>query len=82
MAVYVDRLMHHGMILYGKYCKSCHLYASNKNELINAAIKIGLKPKWIQRSRIDILHFDLTERMRKLAILNGALEIRSYLEII
>lgn len=83
MAVYVDRLCNHNMIMYNKYVKSCHLYASSRDELISFAVnELGLQSRWIQKSRIGILHFDLTENKRKLAIESGALEIRSYLEII
>ncbi len=70
--VYVDRLMKTGF--FGG--KSCHLTADNVTELkLFACGKLGLKVSNIhERGKDSSLHFDLTPRMRELAIQRGALE--------
>jgi len=75
--VYVDWLMNHGWRLYSKVVKSCHLYADSKKELIAFAKELGLKKRWIQRSRKGVLHYDLTESKRDQAIRLGAHVISS-----
>lgn len=58
-----------------KYDKSCHLLADSEEELVEFAVKMGLKPSWIQKSRL--VHFDLTEAKRKRAVALGAKEVDS-----
>ena len=71
--IYVDWLMNHGWKMHGKYIKSCHLFADTGEELIEFSKKIGLKKNWLQKG--SLLHFDLTESKRKLAVKNGAEEL-------
>jgi hypothetical protein len=73
MAVYVDRLMHHGWRLRGRLVKSCHLMADSEEELHNFARRIGLRRSWAHQG--SVLHYDLTSRRRADAIRAGAKEI-------
>lgn len=73
MAVYVDWLMSHGWVMYGKTIQSCHMYADSEAELVEFAVSIGLKPRYLQRK--SALHFDLTPTKRKLAVEAGAIEL-------
>ena len=42
------------------------------DELVAFAVKIGLKPKWIQTDKEWIHHFDITANKRRKAIIYGA----------
>ena len=54
----------------------CHLTADTAGELHAFARRLGLRPSWCQASRRDkIVHYDVTEGMRKRAIAMGAKEI-------
>lgn len=58
--------------------KWSHLMAfpPDRDELIAFGKKIGLKPEWMQKDNNNILrHFDITDRMRNVAIARGATEI-------
>jgi hypothetical protein len=67
--VYVDNLMNWGW----RYGASCHMIADSVEELIEFAISIGLKERWIQLKRIP--HFDLTSKRREQAIKAGAISL-------
>ena len=76
MTVYVDQLINNLWKMRGRYVKNCHLFSdTSTNELIEFAVKIGLKKQWLQKSRIGWVHFDLVESRRKRAIEKGAIEI-------
>ncbi len=47
----------------------------NTEELLDIALKIGMKPEWLQQSRRGFIHFDLTSSRRESAIKKGAVEI-------
>jgi len=70
--IYVDWIQKCDRNNIWNYDQFCHLYADTKEELINFAVKIGLKPEWLQKSNFDIYHFDLTINKRNNAIANGA----------
>lgn len=87
--VYVDELFQmkskkRGAYIVGKKYnhKWCHLYADDLNELINFAIRIGLKRSWLQNESGRFPHFDIVPTYRQKAILNGAIELsfRTYLK--
>ena len=79
MTVYVDQMINNLWKLRGKYVKNCHMFSdTSTEELIDFAVKIGLKKQWIQKSRIGWIHFDLVENRRKRAIENGATAITNY----
>ena len=44
-------------------------------ELRAFAVRLGLNPKWEQRSGVGMTHFDLTEGMRAKALRHGAVEM-------
>ena len=73
MAVYVDQLRKANR----KWCNGefryCHMFADTEDELHLLAYKIGLKRSWFQTKRYP--HYDLTPSKRKLAIMNGAVEM-------
>lgn len=74
MSVYVDDLQPTLKNQQWKYNKGCHLFADSEYELLKFADKMGLKRSWIQRNK-RLIHFDLTENMRKLAIKMGAMPV-------
>ena len=78
MSVYVDFILDCIPNENWKYDQSCHMIADSEQELVEFAKKIGLKPKWLQRSNRGCLHFDLTVGKRKLAIKNGAIELERH----
>jgi len=68
MAVYVDKSknQYRGMIM-------SHLLADTVDELHEFAQKLGLKREWFQPKSTP--HYDVCQRVRKLAIQLGAIEI-------
>ena len=70
--VYVDCLRKVRPSVSWPYTTACHLIADTGDELAEFAIKIGLKLKWFQ-NHPKHPHFDLTARMRKKAIVAGAI---------
>ena len=80
MAVYVDQLRARGWILNGKEVDSCHLFSDQgREELVSFAAKTGIPARWVclskARKRGQVMHFDLTEGMRRRAIAYGAVEL-------
>lgn len=72
MPVYVDPLFNYGWRL----GPSCHLFGDTAVELVDFAVgELGMAPRWIQKSRNGLLHFDLTESKRKAAVKKGAIEL-------
>ena len=69
MGVYVDRLVDYGW----RHGPSCHLIADSVDELIEFAIRMGLRPEWFQPKSSP--HFDLNAEGRAAAISNGAIEL-------
>ena len=69
MAVYVDRLVDYGW----RHGPSCHLIADSVDELIEFAVRMGLRPEWFQPKSSP--HFDLNAEGRAAAISNGAIEL-------
>lgn len=75
MPFYVDPLCAHGMKIRGTSVLSCHLFTDGGTlDLISFGHKIGLKPRWLDK-RNRIIHFDLTESMRRRAIAAGAIPL-------
>lgn len=70
--VYVDAAVHP----YGRMLM-CHMIADTTEELIQMAIKIGVKVKWIQHPGTNKEHFDICKSKRDKAIKYGAKEITS-----
>ena len=69
---YVDPLCNNGWRL----GMNCHLWTDGSvKELQDFAESIGLKTRWMQVSKIGLVHFDLTASKRKLAIEKGAKEL-------
>ena len=69
MGVYVDRLVDYGW----RHGPSCHLIADSVDELIEFAVRMGLRPEWFQPK--SSTHFDLNAEGRAAAISNGAIEL-------
>ena len=72
MAVYVDKLFatRGAYSTRWPYAEACHLLADTEDELIEFAVSIGLKARWIQHGHYT--HFDLTANKRKQAVAAGA----------
>lgn len=70
MAVYIDSYN----ASFGRM-KMCHMIADTKDELLQMCDKIGVSRKWIQHEGKWDEHFDICQSKKKLAILNGAIEI-------
>lgn len=74
MAVYVDDMRMQATV--GKHSSRwSHLTADSHEELLEFAVKLGLRPSWIQYPGTFKEHFDLTEGMRQRALRNGAVAI-------
>ena len=59
------------------YPNACHMFADSKKELLFFARQVGLKKSWMQTSSQGIIHFDLTFSKRKIAVREGAQEVRA-----
>lgn len=58
-----------------------HLFADTVEELFQMVDKIGVNRKWFQR-KPDFPHFDIALSKKKLAIENGAIEIKYGKELV
>lgn len=74
MAVYVDNFYVTGGGNFGRM-KMSHMMADTTKELMEMALKIGMKPEWIQHFGESTEHFDVSISRRKEAIKNGAIEV-------
>lgn len=73
--VYVDPIVNWGGSRTFRWKNSCHMYADTLEELNAMADKIGVKRSWIQDNRPGrLVHYDLVESKRKLAVKHGAVE--------
>ena len=72
MAVYVDQLHYYSNrgIRNGDWC---HLFADTIEELHGFAVRCGVQRVWFQEKKHP--HYDLTKGARRVAIINGAIEI-------
>jgi len=70
MTVYVDDAKNP----YGRMLMS-HMMADTMTELFKMANAIGLKSEWFQNTRL--LHYDLSQTKRALAVKLGAIEVTS-----
>lgn len=78
MPVYVDNVFIPADVPNGRVVHSskwCHLVADTSEELIALAVKIGLRPGYIQHPGTVHEHFDVTEGKRWQAIRAGAIQI-------
>ena len=76
MTVYVDEMVNNLWKLRGRIFKNCHMWSDKSTEeLLEFAESIGLKRRWLQRSRRGLVHFDLVERLRIKAIQHGAVPV-------
>jgi len=74
MTVYVDDMRMQATV--GKLSSRwSHLTADTPDELLDFALKLGLRRSWIQHPGTYKEHFDLTEGMRQRALRNGAVAI-------
>lgn len=74
MAVYVDNFYITGGGNFGRM-KMSHMMADTSAELMEMALKIGMKAEWIQYPGESTEHFDVSISRRKEAIKNGAIEV-------
>jgi hypothetical protein len=78
MAVYVDQERNKvsRMLM-------CHMIADTVDELNEMADRIGLERKWVQKSNGGMVHYDICQSKRDLAIQNGAIEVdrRKFVEL-
>lgn len=70
MAVYIDNFN-----APFRRMKMCHMVADTSEELLDMVDKISVSRKWIQEKGTYGEHFDICLEKKKLAILNGAIEI-------
>ena len=72
MAVYVDDMMLAATV--GRLtARWSHMWADSEEELVEFAIRLGMRPVWIQRK--SVVPFDLTERRRAAAVRLGAIPL-------
>jgi hypothetical protein len=74
--IYVDNLFGCKPTSTWPYMQACHLMGDSEEELHTFAASLGLLRCWYQRDHV-IPHYDLTPRMRALAVRLGAQEIAS-----
>lgn len=77
--VYVDQLMMHGLTIRGRSVLSCHMFTDDHTleALKKISKKIGLRKRWMHKREGMISHYDITQRIRDLAVLSGAVELTS-----
>lgn len=76
MTIFVDEMVNNLWKIRGRIVKNCHMWSDESTEeLLNFAEKIGLKKKWVQKSRRGLIHFDLVKKLRDKAIENGAVAL-------
>lgn len=69
MSVYVDTVRHR----FGRMVM-CHMWADSLDELLAMADRIGVARKWLQEPpKASWVHFDISLRMKTLAIEYGAI---------
>lgn len=73
MSIYVDPMAAVLMNVNWRWPEACHLYADTVAELHAFAVRIGLNRSWFQ-DRADFPHYDLTGRIREVAVRGGAIE--------
>ena len=76
MAVYVDELFDTEKTPNWRYTKACHLTADTLEELHKFAESIGMKRVWFQDHKRHP-HYDLTANRRKMAVKQGAIEVKA-----
>lgn len=77
MTVYVDD-MRRPANLTGRPARWSHLMADTHEQLMQAALDLGLRPQWIQHEGTHREHFDVTETVRQRAIAAGIATPISY----
>jgi hypothetical protein len=77
MTVYVDD-MRRPANLTGRPARWSHLLADTHDELMQAALDLGLRLEWIQHEGTHREHFDVTETVRREAIARGIAEPIAY----
>jgi hypothetical protein len=70
MPVYVDDMKapHRHMLM-------CHMVADTHRELMDMASAIGVAHRWLQDAGTSREHFDVCQRLRAMAVRQGAVEI-------
>ena len=77
MSVYVDDMRRPARIT-GRPARWSHLIADTHDELMQAALDLGLRPEWLQHEGTHREHFDVTETVRQRALAAGIAEPISY----
>lgn len=77
MTVYVDD-MRRPADLTGRPARWSHLMADTHDELMQAALDLGLRSEWIQHEGTYREHFDVTETVRQRAIAAGIAQPMPY----
>ena len=70
MAVYVDNMR----CPYGRMFMS-HMMADTEVVLHDMADRIGVARRWIQKSRKGLVHYDICQSKRAMAVRLGAVEV-------
>lgn len=74
MTVYVDDMYRYPVGRFGRM-KMCHMIADTTDELLDMAVRIGLRRIWLQRPGTAYEHFDVGLNLRAKAVAAGAQEI-------
>lgn len=70
MSVYVDDMKApHGRLV------MCHMIADTRAELMGMVARIGVDPKWVQKTGTYQEHFDIALSKRRAAVAAGAIEV-------
>lgn len=74
--MYVDGLMHRGLVLHGKPMRNCHLFTDGTiDDLLKFGVSLALRTSWLHHPKGKIAHFDLTRSQREFAIERGAIKV-------
>lgn len=77
MTVYVDDMLRPANLT-GRPAQWSHLMADTHEELMQAALDLGLRPEWIQHEGTHREHFDVTKSVRERAIAAGIAQPIAY----
>lgn len=75
MTVYVDDMRRRATISRNRPMVWSHMFADTHDQLMQAALDLGLREEWLQHEGTHREHFDVTETKRLEAIALGAVQI-------
>lgn len=75
MTVYVDNMRRRASVKGARPANWSHLFADTPGELAAFAVRLNLRPSWLQHPGTHREHYDVTDTVREHAIQLGAEQI-------